>query len=223
MDDVRKLPQRLLVSHAGPEAYAPLARVILTKLGYQIVEPDDLPAAAAELGLERPHLRLVDERTLADVEEEEGPPVPIIVLCGRHGVSGVDPRIVGAIRRPAGLHEIYRLVQQVLEDTPRSTPRVPTHLTARCRRNGRVWRGAVLSLSENGCLLRSPETLLLGSRIALGFDLPRRGVIELNAEVSYQLVPDLGLIFSATPPDVREAISGYVTDVLSGLADMAPA
>ena len=219
----RSLPQRLLVTHAGPEAYAPMARAILAKLGYRIVEPDDLPAAAAELGLERPHLRLVDERTLADVEEEEDPPVPIVVLCGRHGVSGVDPRIVGAIRRPAGLHEIYRLVQQVLEDTPRSTPRVPTHLTARCRRNGRVWRGAVLSLSENGCLLRSPETLLLGSRIALGFELPRRGVIELNAEIAYQLVPDLGLIFSATPPDVREAISGYVTDVLSGLAGTAPA
>jgi PilZ domain len=223
MDDARKLPQRLLVTHAGPEAYAPMARVILTKLGYKIVEPDEFPEAAAELGIESPHLRLVDERTLADVEAEEDPPVPIVVLCGRHGVSGVDPRIVGAIRRPAGLHEIYRLVQQVLEDTPRSTPRVPTHLTARCRRNGREWRGAVLSLSENGCLLRSPETLLLGSRIALGFELPRSGSIEVNAEIAYQLVPDLGVIFNATSPGVREAIGGYVTAVLAGLADTAPA
>ena len=222
--EARTLPQRLLVTHAGPEAYAPMARAILAKLGYQIVDPDEYPAAAAELGLDRPHLRLVDERTLADVEtEEEDPPVPIVVLCGRHGVSGVDPRIVGAIRRPAGLHEIYRLVQQVLEDTPRSTPRVPTHLTARCRRNGREWRGAVLSLSENGCLLRSPETLLLGSRIALGFELPRSGAIEVDAEIAYQLVPDLGVVFNATSPGVREAIGGYVTAVLAGLAVTAPA
>ena len=138
-----------------------------------------------------------------------------MVLCGRHGVTGADPRIVGAIRRPAGLHEIYRLVQQVLEDTPRSTPRVPTHLPARCRRDGREWRGAVLSLSENGCLLRSPEPLLLGSRIALGFELPRSGTLEVDAEIAYQLVPDLGVVFNATSPSVREAIGGYVTSALA--------
>jgi len=218
----RKLPQRLLVTFAAPEAYAPMARAILARLGYRIVEPDEWQAVAAELGLERPHLRLVDERSLADVEDDEDPPVPIVVLCGRHGVTGADPRIVGAIRRPAGLHEIYRLVQQVLEDTPRSTPRVPTHLAARCRRDGREWRGAVLSLSENGCLLRSPEPLLLGSRIALGFELPRTGSVEVDAEIAYQLVPDLGVVFNATSPGVREAIGGFVTSALADLTVTGP-
>ena len=211
------LPNRLLVSHAAPEAFAPLARNILAKLGYRIVDPEDFEAAAAELGVQRPDLRLVDERSLADAGEEEDPPVPIVVLCGRHGVTGADPRVVGAIRRPAGLHEIYRLVQQVLEDTPRSTPRVPTHLPARCQRDGREWRGAVLSLSENGCLLRSPEPLLLGSRIGLGFELPRAGKLELDAEIAYQLVPDMGVVFNATSPSVREAIGAYVASALAAL------
>ncbi len=215
--DARQLPNRLLVTHAAPQAFAPMARIMLAKLGYRIVEPEEFPAAAAELGLERPHLRLVDERSLADAGEEEDPPVPIVVLCGRHGVTGADPRIVGAIRRPAGLHEIYRLVQQVLEDTPRSTPRVPTHLPARCQREGREWRGAVLSLSENGCLLRSPEPLLLGSRIALGFELPRSGKLEVDAEIAYQLVPDMGVVFNATSPSVREAIGAFVASALAVL------
>jgi hypothetical protein len=215
--DARQLPNRLLVTHAAPQAFAPMARAMLAKLGYRIVEPEEFPAAAAELGLERPHLRLVDERSLADAGEEEDPPVPIVVLCGRHGVTGADPRIVGAIRRPAGLHEIYRLVQQVLEDTPRSTPRVPTHLPARCQREGREWRGAVLSLSENGCLLRSAEPLLLGSRIALGFELPRSGKLELDAEIAYQLVPDMGVVFNATSPSVREAIGAFVASALAVL------
>jgi hypothetical protein len=214
----RTLPLRLLVTHAAPEAYAPLARNILAKLGYRIVEPEDFPAIAAELGVERPDLRLVDDRALADVEDDDDPPVPIVALCGRHGVTGADPRIVGAVRRPAGLHEIYRLVQQVLEDTPRSTPRVPTHLAARCRREGREWRGAVLSLSENGCLLRSPEPLLLGARFQLVFELPKSGPLEFDAEVAYQLVPDLGVVFNATSPGVREAISAYVTRALTALA-----
>jgi hypothetical protein len=214
--DSRLLPQRLIVTHAAPEAFAPMARAILFKLGYRIVGPEEYPAIAAELGLERPHLRLVDERSLAEVEEED-PPVPIVVLCGRQGVTGADPRIAGAIRRPAGLHEIYRLVQQVLEDTPRSTPRVATHLGARCRQDGREWRGAVLSLSENGCLLRSPEPLLLGARIQLGFELPRRGSVEVDAEIAYQLVPDLGVVFNATSPGVREAIGSYITTALASL------
>jgi hypothetical protein len=215
--DARKLPNRLLVSHAAPQAFAPLARNILAKLGYRIVDPEDFPAAAAELGVDRPDLRIVDERSLADSGDDEDPPVPIVVLCGRHGVTGADPRIVGAIRRPAGLHEIYRLVQQVLEDTPRSTPRVPTHLAAHCQRDGREWRGSVLSLSENGCLLRSPEPLLLGSRISLGFELPRSGKLEVDAEIAYQLVPDLGVVFNATSPSVREAIGAYVAAALAVL------
>jgi len=215
--DAPRLPNRLLVTHAAPEAFAPLARNILAKLGYRIVDPEDFEAAAAELGVERPDLRLVDERSLADTGDDEDPPVPIVVLCGRHGVTGADPRVVGAIRRPAGLHEIYRLVQQVLEDTPRSTPRVPTHLPARCQRDGREWRGAVLSLSENGCLLRSPEPLLLGSRIGLGFELPRHGKLELDAEIAYQLVPDMGVVFNATSPSVREAIGAYVASALAAL------
>jgi hypothetical protein len=215
--DARQLPNRLLVTHAAPQAFAPMARSMLAKLGYRIVEPEELPAAAAELGLERPHLRLVDERSLADAGDEEDPPVPIVVLCGPHGVTGADPRIVGAIRRPAGLHEIYRLVQQVLEDTPRSTPRVATHLPARCQREGREWRGAVLSLSENGCLLRSPEPLLLGSRFGLGFELPRSGKLEVDAEIAYQLLPDMGVVFNATSPSVREAIGAYVASALAVL------
>jgi hypothetical protein len=215
--EARKLPNRLLVTHAAPEAFAPLARNILAKLGYRIVDPEDFEAVAAELGVERPDLRLVDERSLADAGDDEDPPVPIVVLCGRHGVTGADPRIVGAIRRPAGLHEIYRLVQQVLEDTPRSTPRVPTHLAARCQSEGREWRGAVLSLSENGCLLRSSEPLMLGSRIALGFELPRSGKLELDAEIAYQLVPDMGVVFNATSPSVREAIGAYVASALAAL------
>jgi hypothetical protein len=122
---------------------------------------------------------------------------------------------VGAVKRPAGLHELYRLLQQVLEETPRTTLRVPTHLNARCSKNGLEWTGAVLSLSENGCLLRSPEPLLLGSRIDISFTLPKVGAIDLQAEVAYQLVPESGLIFLATLPGDRSAISEFVTDSMA--------
>ena len=207
-------PRRILVCHAAPEAFAPMSRTILAKLGFRIVAPEDYPALAEAMDRDRPDLRIVDERRLAEVPDES-PAVPIVVLSGRHGVTGADSRIVGAVRRPAGMHELYRLVQEVLEETPRSTPRIPTHLTARCRRQGREWRAAVLSLSETGCLLRSPEPLMLGSSLEISFDLPVSGALHCDAEVAYQLLPDLGLVFHAAPPAVREAIQGYVARTLA--------
>jgi hypothetical protein len=208
--------RRLIISYARPDAYVPLARVILARMGYPIVpaeEWEDLPTGDRE---RTPDLRIVDERRLGEIPEDAGLcEVPMIVLTGRHGVTGANPRIVGAIARPAGLHEIYLLIQQTIEDSPRSTPRVATHLPARCRRGARQWRAAVLSLSENGCLLRTPEPLSLGSQIDLSFDLPRAGTIETQAESAYQLLPDTGLIFHRTPAAFREAILRFVEESLA--------
>jgi len=204
---------RILISHAPPEAFAPMTRAILAKLGYAILLPEEYEALAADAPEVRPVLRIVDERQLAEVPEESGG-APILVLTGRHGVTGADARIIGALQRPAGMHELYRLVQQVTEDTPRSSPRIPTHLPARCQKDGREWSSTVLSLSENGCLVRSPEPLLLGSRLQLEFELPRSGTIRVNAETAYQLLPDVGLIFHATRTRDREAILGFLTDTL---------
>jgi len=208
------LPRRVLVMHAAPEAFAPRTRLLFHKLGYVIVDPDELAVLVESGSCQRPDLRIVDERSLGEVPEDAGPQVPIVVLSGRHGVTGADPRIVGAVRRPAGLHELYRLVQQVLEDTPRASPRIPTHLPARCRVGDREWAGAVLSLSENGCLMRSPESPSLGMRLEMSFALPRAGVLRLDAEIAYQLVPDFGVVFNGTSPAVREAIKSFVQDAL---------
>ena len=206
-------PHHLIVSHAAPDAYAPMTRAILAKLGYAILLPEEYESLGAARGDRTPILRIVDERQLAEVPED---PIalPLIVLTGRHGVTGADSRIVGAVRRPAGMHELFRLIQQVTEETPRSTPRVPTHLAARCKSEGKEWTATVLSLSENGCLVRTPETLALGRRLELSFELPRAGRLSLEAETAYQLLPDMGMIFHATRQSDREAIASFVTSTL---------
>jgi hypothetical protein len=218
MQNAEPLPHRLLVAHARPEAFARRTQSIMKRLGYEIVCIEDFEDALneGEFGSIRPDLRIVDERRLGEIDECGGEAsLPMIVLTGRHGVTGADSRIVGAVKRPAGLHDLYRLVQQLFEDTPRTTPRVPTHLRTHCRRRGVEWDAAVLSMSENGCLLRTSEAVPLGSSIHLSFNLPSAGPIELKAETAYQLVPDLGLIFSGLTPDVRNAISSFVTETLA--------
>ena len=209
----------MLVSHAAPEAYAPMTRAILAKLGYAILLPDEFETIVGSSGV-RPKLRIVDERQMAEVPDDQDN-LPIVVLTGRHGVTGADPRIIGAIRRPAGMHELFRLIQQVTEETPRTSLRIPVHLPAVCKRDGRDWPATVLSLSANGCLMRSPEPLVLGVRLDLTFTLPS-GTIEVEAELAYQLLPDVGVIFHGIPTRDRQAIEDFVTQSLADSVAMPP-
>jgi len=213
----QSLPRHTIVSYARSEAYAQRTQSILGKLGYAIWMAEEHYARAEELRDEDPPvLRLVDERRLAEVDDDRGEnTVPIVLLTGRHGVTGADPRVVAAVKRPAGLHELYRVMQGVLEDHPRSCPRVSTHLRAVCKRRGRDWEASILSISENGCLIRSPEPLPLGTQLEISFDLPAVGTLELEADTAYQLVPDTGLVFSRMQPAQRVAIQDYVSSMLS--------
>ena len=206
---------RVLLSHAPAQAYSPMTRVILGKLGYLILLPDELAGLEQPESVE-PVLRLLDERQLAELPDEPDD-VPIILLTGRHGATGADPRIAAAVKRPAGMHELYRLIQQLTEDTPRSTPRIATHLAARCSKSGHEWKATLLSLSENGCLVRSPEPLLLGGRVDLRFELPQQGEVAVEAETAYQLLPDVGMIFNGMPAPARQAIAAFVERTLVNL------
>lgn len=207
--------KRTIVHHAPREALADRTDTILGRLGYQLVLPETFAALRAERPDLRPDLRLVDERRLDEVlagaDAGDAPAVPIVLLTGSRGAPGDDPRIVGAVKRPAGLHDLYRLIQQLFEETPRATPRVATQLRARCALAGTSWEGRVLSLSANGCLIRSPEAILLGQRLELELDLPRSPSVRVEAEATYQLLPDTGLVFSAIEPSSRAQLEDFVT------------
>jgi hypothetical protein len=207
--------RRLLLSVARPTAYVPLARAILSRMGFVIVPIEEWREHPG-LQRKRPSLLIVDERMLADVPAgADFDRTPIVLLTGKQGVTAADRRIIGATQQPAGLHELYRLIQLALEDNPRRALRVPTNLPARLRGEGREFRGSLLSLSENGCLLRTSEPVGLGSRVEVSFDLPRAGRIELEAEASYQVLPDLGLVFERASARSRRAILDYVEEQLA--------
>jgi hypothetical protein len=209
--------RRILVSHCGKRAIAELTEKILGRVGYQILSPEDwaLMHEASPERVDKPDLRLVDDRCWDGVPALNEAPEPIIMLTGRDGSEIKDRRISGAIMRPAGLHDLFRLLQTVLEETPRSTPRVSTKLQARYELDGQEWQAAVLSLSDNGCLLRSPEMLSLGTRLRLVLSLPNAGEIETDADVAYHMLPDVGLVFNSTASSDRNAIHDYVCELLA--------
>jgi hypothetical protein len=53
--------------------------------------------------------------------------------------------------------------------------------------------GAVLSLSEGGCLLRTGERLRRGSKVDLQFALPEYGLVATKAECRYVRKGDAGI------------------------------
>lgn len=214
-------PEHLLYTNARPEAFARLTRVILGRLGYRILTETDLALLEQRCEVDRQKIELLvldEHRAQADLDlpkTDASDDLPIILLTGRTGIRISTPQIIAAVRRPAGLHDLYRILQQHFEEVPRSTPRVDAKLQAKCSRRGKSWSAEILSISDNGCLMRSGEDVPLGSQISLSFVLPDLGCFEIEAEAAYQLVPNIGLVFSAIEPGVRQAIGDYVIDSLA--------
>jgi len=205
---------RIVASYAKARSYSPLALKILPKIGYDIVPIEDY----ASLACRPPDVQVVEEPRLCEIfETTAASSIPTVVLTGWRGAPPeVDGRIVvAAVRAPAGLHELYRVLQQALEEKPRTVPRVATRLQARCRRDSMEWDARVLSLSENGCLIKSTVVPPLGTVLNLTFDLPDGPRVETQASASYQVMPQLGLVFHATRPDLRRAIASFVTHELA--------
>ncbi len=198
----------------GPKSLAPRVLEALRALGYTMVDFDS--ERLAEPTREACGLWLVDEDRLPELPgPDEAPDRRILLIASARHAADADPRVFATTRRPARLGAVYEMIQSALESTPRSVPRVRTQLSARCIRGERRSIGAVLSLSEGGCLLRSGERLARGAWIELQFALPSFGLIATRAECRYAREGDAGLAFAESAPDVRHTIAHYVTSQLA--------
>jgi hypothetical protein len=205
---------RIIASYVAPHAFAPRTRAALVGLGYRVV------AASTRGRFEddswKPDLRIVDDRHFEKLPVENYlPQTPIIVLGGRRPRVWRDKRVVGEIARPAGLDEIYPLIQTALEETPRRAPRTPTQLPARCTRADQRWMGAIVSLSTHGCLFRTRLDPESAEDFNLLFPLPRGRMIYTRARVRYQHGDAIGMAFSEPPDFSQQAIGEFVAERLA--------
>lgn len=214
--DLRSGPVRVCVAYAPESAFVERTKSILGRLGYQIVSDEEFEARApGDRPAGSPHLYLADERRLGDVPRPvDTAETPIVLLTGRRGTDLDDERIVAAVSRPAGLHDLYCIFQRLFEPTPRATPRIPVSLPVRCGRHEHRWTSEMVSLSENGALLRSQEKVPLGANFDVAFELPGQGSVSLRAEAAYQLMPHLGVVFSGVDSAVRSRIAGFIHDAI---------
>jgi hypothetical protein len=207
---------RIIHSHTRPRAMSPKTRRALQTLGYSIIPGADGTASSGDAL--KPSLRLIDERQLVSAPSaNEDPNTPIVLLTSSRPAACEDRRIVDRIQRPAQLRDLFGSFQSALEIHPRRVPRVATQLPARCIRSDRRWPGAVVSLSEGGCLIRTSEPFAHGAQMNLQFALPEQGIVSARAECLYQRENELGLAFSKPSERNRRVIDDFVATRLAGL------
>ncbi len=208
--------QQRIASYVPPQAYAPRVRAALEGLGYRII-----PAATRgrfEDDSWEPDLRIADERHLDRIPAEDYlPRVPVVLLTGGVRVTWRDRRVVGTVSRPATLEDLYPLLQRALEDTPRTAARAPTELPGRCTQSDRRWMGAIVSLSEKGCLFQTSESLAINQQLNLLFPLPMGQMITARARIIGQQGSSVGMVFDDIAPPLREAVAHYVEGRLATL------
>lgn len=187
--------------------FAAGVRTALGRLGYELV-----PARGS---VQPPDARIVAASRLGRLSAEAT--APIILFGGPRSRGRDDPRVIGVVTPPAALLDLYPLLQSALETNPRAVPRIPTSLPARSLREGVDTPGAILSLSEKGCLLRSAMSLPGGGSLHLQFALPDLGVIFTRAEPRHEAGNESGLAFERLPEASRTAIAEFVTRSLTRL------
>jgi hypothetical protein len=192
-----------------PRSLAPKVLPALQVLGYTLREEKDLVAPDSGFWL-------VDETRLAELPDVDiAPDMRILLITSPRSDAHEDARILVQTSRPAQLSAVYAMIQSAIEHKPRRTPRVRTQLSARCLRADRRSLGAVLSLSEGGCLLRTGDSLRKGTQVDLQFALPEYGLVSTPAQCRYVRKGDAGMEFSQPARDIRHSIARFVTTQLA--------
>ena len=198
---------RCIATHAPESDYVQSSPMLLWKLGYLLV-----PASQAQA----PEVRIAREEQLGEVPERD---IPVIALASRkRRVDHDDPRVVGTVRRPAGLHEISRLLQLSLESHPRAIPRVPVDLAAHAQSaDGDQWDLRVRSLSQNGCLVTGPKLPPLATALTMRIEMPWGERITVPADVAYERREERGLVFHGITIGVQRKLAKMVVRLLARL------
>jgi hypothetical protein len=212
--EVSRNGKRVVASYVSPHAYAPRTRAALVGLGYHVI------AAATRGRFDddhwKPDLRIVDDRHFDKLPAEDYlPQTPIIVLSGGRSRHWRDRRVVGEVSRPAGLGDLYPLLQEALEATPRRAARAPTQLPARCSRADQRWMGAITWLSSAGCLFRSASDITAEADFNLLFPLPRGRMVHTRARVKCRVGDEVGMEFHGAPERSQQAIADFVAERLA--------
>jgi CheY-like chemotaxis protein len=129
------------------------------------------------------------------------------------------------LKKPVNAENLYRAVQEVLEQTPRKNVRVPTFLRASVDGSG---TGAefVTVISNKGMFVKTLHPRAKGTEHTVSFILNKK-IIKVGAQVLYSYSfgegpakdPGMGMKFVTISPEDLELIQAYIQENVAPAAD----
>ncbi|RKH01065.1 TIGR02266 family protein [Corallococcus sp. CA047B] len=113
----------------------------------------------------------------------------------------------------------HKLPLPPAKDEARSNGRVRMHTTIDMRSDSNFFTGFSMDISEGGIFIATVEAVPRGTSVDLDFTLPGGRPLTVNGVVRWardgndrtpELMPGVGVQFTALPPEVAHAISSFV-------------
>jgi len=156
--------------------------------------------------------------------------IPVIFMAAPSDSAPQDSALGAVIRKPINAEELYRVIQSVVEKTPRRNIRIATSLPANVE-DAYGGKGELVTvLSENGMFIRTGEPRTIGKIVPVTFELRGR-TIRLEAVVLYTTElgegpfrePGMGMKFTKLGPEDTALIREFIlADVHEELAPKKP-
>jgi uncharacterized protein (TIGR02266 family) len=121
---------------------------------------------------------------------------------------------------PAPVHPAARPQGRAPELDARRNGRVRMHTSIDMRSDSNFFTGFSMDISEGGVFIATVDAVSPGTQVELDFTLPGGKPMKVTGVVRWvresnprmpELMPGVGVQFTALPPEVASAISGFVT------------
>lgn len=149
--------------------------------------------------------------------------VPIIVMDRTKqtdlGARVQKGELAAFLEKPLDVKELYRVVQSVVEKTPRENIRIEACLMATLGGKAEGRMGIVTVLSEYGMFFQTEEPLQLNERVPVSIEIKDR-IVRLEAVVLYRYTldsgplhePGMGMKFVNINPEDQSFIWSYILE-----------
>jgi len=208
--------------------------ILIKRLGYDVLTAKNGAEALRIMKEKRPSLVLLDivmpvmdGKTCLTIakNDPEIKDIPIFMLTSRFDILRDCARIGcnGYLKKPVNLSELYEVIQNTIEETPRQNLRVTLSLKVTLSYQDKREVLYATNLSLEGIYLRREEPLDIGTPVVIKLHLPPpsetitlKGSVIHTKDLTDNLSPEpgIGIRFDDVAPDVIHRLRRFIYDQL---------
>lgn len=199
--------------------------MLLQRLGYHLSTAASVEEATELMRLVPPAIIITDAENGPDIllrvkKEERLSKVPVVLLADANRKKD-SADFSGYLEKPVEIKKLYRLIQSLVEKTPRENIRIETCLMGKLDCAGKSKKGIVTVLSEYGLFFQTDEPLPPKTQCRMELQINEK-TINADAVVLYAHTletaplhePGMGMKFLSIDPKDRALIWSYILEHL---------